>query len=328
MRVALVSDAWQAAGRGNGTTVRRWQALLPDVVEAVAADASPELSRPPDIVHGYHVLRGGLFARSLARKLGVPYVVGLGGTDLAALIFGTDRSDAVAEGLRGAALVTGAFESFARWLPGTVPYRVVPRSVDASESLDGLRPPDGRVFALLPSGLRPEKDILYAIRLARELRGRGVPLHLTILGFDLDREYAVAVRREIQAGGGVDLKALPGEMMDAAYRSSDVVWNTSLHEGGANAVLEGVARGNALFLRDVPGNREWFESPLVPGALYRGEIEQATRFHLDLAAESVQQRAERRLAGFRWLRERHRPSIERDALLDAWGSVLASQSPD
>ncbi len=277
-------------------------------IDLVAPGEDPGFA--PDLVDGYHAVHGGPWALELARRTRAPLVVNLGGTDLFAP--GVERV------LLAATCVTGAFPQFARTLRERfgrpLPYATVPRGVRVPEALP-VRDHGARV--LLPAGLRPVKDVLLAIDLLDRFRARGLPLTLRILGPAMDAEYARTVRA--RAGEFVTVDEVAPEAMREAYLGADVVWNTSLHEGGSNALLEAVAHGCAIFARDVPGNRELLEEEGAAGALFDpADTDAAVAFHRALLAESVAARRARVEKGLAWLRKLHNPAAEARALEGAW----------
>jgi len=320
MRVALVSNALAQPTRGNHTTIQRWIHNVNGIeIVPVPANATPELATPPDLVSGYHALNGGIAARRLARRYGCPLVVNLGGTDLFACLQG-DR--AVAEVLEASDAITGAFPAFgdrlAECFGRPMPYATVPRGVPVPDDLPPHAPGD-TLHVLLPVGLRPVKDPMFAIDLAQRLAERGIPLDLRILGPELDSVYA---RRIGERAAGLDFVTLgeagPGEM-PAAYRQADVVWNTSLHEGGSNALLEAVAQGCAVYARDIPGNHELLHEEGAPGVLFDAtDLDGAVRFHRTLLEETEATRTARVTKGHAWLRRHHDPAAEARALERAW----------
>jgi glycosyltransferase involved in cell wall biosynthesis len=303
VRVALVTSA--EPGRGNRTTVDRWVEFVKGFeIEVVAPGAEP--ARAPDVVDGYHAVHGGPWALELARRFRAPLVISLGGTDLFA--------PGIEPVLLAADCVTGAFPQFGERLRErlgrAVPYAVVPRGVRVP---DDLPPRAFRGRALLPAGLRPVKDVLLAIDLLGRLRARGLPLALRVLGPPMDAAYAAEVRS--RAGPFVAVgEAAPADMREA-YLDADVVWNTSLHEGGSNALLEAVAHGCAIFARDVPGNRELLTEEGAPGALFDpADTDAAEAFHRALLDETTDARRARVAAGHEWLRRLHDPRAESSAL--------------
>jgi len=315
VRVVLVTSA--KPGRGNRTTVERWMEYVKDAeITVVAPGEDPGFK--PDVVDGYHAIHGGPAAVLLAARYGVPLVINLGGTDLLACT----KGDAVVERvLLSATRITGAFPQFGEQLrlhfARPVPFVTVPRGVRVPATLPD-RAPEGRV--LLPAGLRPVKDVMLAIDLLERLRERGLPLTLRILGPVMDKHYARRVRA--RAGEFVRVEeALPAEMGDA-YFAADVVWNTSLHEGGSNALLEGVAHGCAIFARDIPGNRELLGEEGAVGTLFHADdTDAAEAFHRALLAESPSARRERVEKGLAWIRRLHDPAAEARALTTVWSQV-------
>ena len=295
MRVALVTNVLEHRNRGNHTTIARWMAHVRGVgIRGVDADPDQELDPVPDVVHGYHALHGGVAARALARRYGLPLVVSLGGTDLYACLKGDATVTTV---LQGADRVTGAFASFGSMLCETlrtdVPYVVVPRGIVVPDDV----PPhawDGKLHVLLPAGLRPAKDPLLALDLAERLVARGLPVTLRILGPEMNVDTARRVReRATGLPFPVEYGESEPEAMADAYAAADVVWNTSTFEGGANALLEAAAHGCAVFARDIPGNRELLaDSPL--GTLFDADDSDAAEaFHRALLDESEPERRER-----------------------------------
>jgi len=315
MRIALVTNA--QPGRGNRTTVERWMEFAKDA-EITVVPPGEDPGFRPDVVDGYHAIHGGPAALLLAERYRVPLVINLGGTDLFACLNGDAAVERV---LLAASRVTGAFPQFGEQLKAhfgrPLPFVTVPRGVRVPGALP-LRAPNGRV--LLPAGLRPVKDVMLGIDLLERLRARGLPLTLRIIGPVMDAHYAGRVRE--RAGEFVTVEeALPAEMHDA-YLASDVVWNTSLHEGGSNALLEGVAHGCAIFARDIPGNRELLGEEGAPGALFHADdTDGAEAFHRALLAESARAREARVEKGLAWLRRLHDPSAEARALVAVWSAV-------
>ncbi|MHC4818020.1 MAG: glycosyltransferase [Planctomycetota bacterium] len=323
MRVALVSNALAQPTRGNHTTIQRWIRNVNGIeIVAVPAHATPEFEAPPDLVNGYHALNGGLAARRLAHRYDCPLVVNLGGTDLFACLQG-DR--AVADVLEAADAITGAFPAFgerlAKCFGRPVPYSTVPRGVPVPDDL----PPHGpgeTLHVLLPAGLRPVKDPMYAVDLAERLGERGIPLDLRILGPELDGAYARRISARAAGLRFVTLGEAGHDEMPAAYRRADVVWNTSLHEGGSNALLEAVAQGCAVYARDIPGNHELLHEKGAPGVLFDpDDVDGAETFHRALLTETDATRAARIAAGHAWLRRHHDPAAEARALERVWRSL-------
>jgi glycosyltransferase involved in cell wall biosynthesis len=331
VRVVLVTDALGPTPRGNRTTVERWlaHARKTDLV-AVPPDPDLKLDPAPDVVHGYHALHGGLAARAIADRYACPLVISLGGTDLYALLRQEEEAAIVEAVLRAATCITGAFDSFGEILEerlGLTCYVTVPRGVHVP-TWARPKPPDGRLDVLLPSGLRPVKDPMFAIELATRLSERGLPLSLRVLGPSLDDAY---VRRLLERSGNgefIPFGEVPPERMAEAYGAADVVWNTALHEGGANVMLEAIAHGCALFARDVPGNHDFLKGADAPGRLFDPrDLDAAEAFHRDLLLETPAQRHARAVQGLGWLKRNHDASREAEALERVWLEATSARAP-
>jgi len=311
MKIALVTNALDWPTRGNFTTVRRWSRIAEAEVIPVAPDLESDVVFA-DIVHGYHALHGGVAARALARRHGLPLVVSLGGTEL------YQRGELIDSVLVDADVVTGAFRSFEELLPeGVRRYVIVPRGIEIP---DGVEPrvQGGVVRALLPAGMRDVKDPLLAIDLACELVSRGLPLTLRILGPVVDEAYAARVAERARGLEFVQVGEVDRPEMPDAYRNADVVWNTSRFEGGANALLEAAAYGCARFGRDVGGNRDMLDA----SELFDPEdLEHAEAFHAALLAETLADRVRRLEEGHALLRRKHDPVAEVAALCEIWRSL-------
>ena len=307
MRVVLVTNALDAPTRGNHTTIRRWQRHVAGVeLIGVPADSEQVLDPVPDVIHGYHAINGGMAALALARRYDRPLVISVGGTEVMEMT----RASPI---LHAAAMVTCAFDSFGDAIG--VPYTVVPRGVEIP---DGAKPrePDGMLRALLPAGLRPVKDPLLAMTMANALSAEGLPLELRILGPCLDEQYA----REVfsLASGSVALGEVAPDAMGAEYAAADVVWNTSLLEGGANALLEGMAHGCAVIARDAPGNRDMLPQENL---FVSDDLDKVIAFHRRLLEETMADRIERMKRAHGLLRKHHSPIDEARALEAVWRAV-------
>ena len=122
--------------------------------------------------------------------------------------------------------------------------------------------------------------------------------------------------------------------MAAWLARADVVLNVSHSEGGANAVLEGMASGRAVLASDIPGNRgfvrfddsDWHSST---GVLSRA-LPTADPRRLAHAAEDFGEKAGRlaaepelrRILGEnarRWVAAHHAPAAESAALEAVYG---------
>lgn len=146
---------------------------------------------------------------------------------------------------------------------------------------DALGAPSSTPVFLLPAGLRPVKDVLWAAdaaeaaarRLAEtRLCGDGTRLAasasspafaLAVVGPALDAAYASLVSEKARAcspsAGGAGAFASAGPVPRGValeyMRAAAGVLNTSASEGQSGALLEAAAAGAPVLARDIPGNR-------------------------------------------------------------------------
>jgi glycosyltransferase involved in cell wall biosynthesis len=113
---------------------------------------------------------------------------------------------------------------------------------------------DDFVF-LLPSGLRPVKNLELAIDALEAVQTEFPYIRLLILGAVIDRAYGDFIQNRIK---NLPWVLYPGEFphdqMYSIMSAADVVLNTSLSEGQPQAALEAMSLGKPCLLTAVPGN--------------------------------------------------------------------------
>ncbi|MBI1922323.1 MAG: glycosyltransferase family 4 protein [Geobacter sp.] len=287
MKIALITPYYYPAVRGNAVTVRRIEKCLVNIgvqVAALALDVrtAEEIARivaeeRPDVIHAFHGWAGGRVARVISAQTGIPYIVTLTGTDVyEALEDG--RKTETHEALRDARKLAVFHDSVKKRLTEHFPTLaektvVIPQGVEIPgvdcSGIGGFPFSPGKLTFLLPAGLRPVKNVLFALEpLARlfeqEPRGRFV-----IAGPIIDPDYAAEVMVQLERYpfahyiGGIGHDAI-----GCLYNKADVILNTSLSEGGmANSVLEGMAFGKPVLAAAIEANR-WLIKDGMTGFLY------------------------------------------------------------
>lgn len=298
LRVALLTPFGPPSIRGNAVTAARIaRGLRRRGVEVQVWDlsATPEdqVGREvwrfrPVMLHALHAYRVGPLALRLARRLGVPLVVTLTGTDANHDLADPGRGPVVRKVLEGAQAVVVFHSSVADRVvavqPGVEPkLRVIPQAV----SLEDGRPfdlaarwplPPERVLFVLPGGIRPIKRPCLPLAPLGRLAARRPEVRLLYVGPVLDPDKGEALQRALaQLPWARHLGSVPHAQMASLLAQADVVLNCSLSEGGmANAVLEALAAGRAVLASDIPGNRSLVEDG-VTGLLFRDPQELEAR---------------------------------------------------
>jgi glycosyltransferase involved in cell wall biosynthesis len=341
-RVALLTPFAFPSVRGNAVTVARIAAGLRErgvdvtvwdaSVTAEPAIASEVAAFAPDLVHAFHAFRVGPLGSRLARRLDVPLIVTLTGTDANHDLVDPARAPVVRRVLEGAAGITAFHPSIAARVTGALPdlgerVTIVAQAVSLASGepypLEARWPlPAERTLFLFPAGIRAVKRPRMPLAPFDGLVARHPMVRLLYVGPILDREegeaLAAAVRDRPWAR---HLGDVPHDSMRSLLAASDVVLNCSRSEGGmANSVLEAFAMGRAVLASDVEGNRSLVEDGAT-GLTFRDEaglLAGAERLAVDPGL-----RARLGAAGRDLVEARYSPERETDGYLAAYRRLLA-----
>jgi glycosyltransferase involved in cell wall biosynthesis len=276
-RLAILAPFSASAVRGNSVTVQRVARGLREhgvdlqVWDAAAADEAStarevETYRPV-LIHAFHAERTGPLALRLARRLEVPLIVTLTGTDANHDLLDPERAPTVRRVLEGATVITAFHASVVEHVTAVLPdtrerFAVVPQAArfPGAEPFDLAErwslPPD-RLLFVLPAGIRPVKAPRLPLAPLDRLAAADSRVRLAYVGPELDAAEVEALRREVTSRPWAHLLGeVPHRQMASLYAQADVVLNCSISEGGmANAVLEALALARAVLASDIPGNR-------------------------------------------------------------------------
>lgn len=282
---AVLGNAVTVARVARGLRERDQELRVWDVSGAPGSVVAAEVEAyRPTLIHAFHARRTGPLGLRLARRLEVPLVVTLTGTDANHDLGDPERAPAVRGVLEGAAAITAfdasIVEHVVAVLPGTrARLVVVPQSVRFGDpvrfdlSARWPVPPD-RVLFLLPAGIRPVKAPRAPLAPLDRLAALDGRVRLAYAGPVLDADEDAALRRELTTRPWArHLGVVPHAQMASLMTEADVVLNCSLSEGGmANAVLEALALGRAVLASNIAGNRALVEDE-VTGLLFSGPRE-------------------------------------------------------
>lgn len=304
-RVALLTPFGAPSVRGNAVTVDRVRRGLVarglpstlwdlSVTPASVVAAEVEGARP-ELVHAFHAYRTGPLALRLARRLEVPLVVTLTGTDVNHDLLDPDRAGAVRHVLEGAAAIVAFHDSVADRVAAVLPdlrsrLRIVAQACvfEAREAFDlGARwlvPPDRCLF-LFAGGLRAVKRPRLALAALQGAVRHHPEIRLLYAGPIIDPEEGEALLADVAGRPWArHVGSVPHAQMASLLAQADVVLNCSVSEGGmANSVLEALTLGRAVLASDIEGNRSLIEHD-VTGVLFGDEralAHQATRLASD-----------------------------------------------
>jgi glycosyltransferase involved in cell wall biosynthesis len=306
-RIAVLTPFALPSVRGNAVTVERIvRGLREHGLELAVWDLSvtPEATIEgaveafrPCVIHAFHAFRAGPLGLRLARRMELPLVVTLTGTDANHDLFDPQRASMVRRVLEGAAAIVVFHGSIGERIAAALPdlrarLVIVPQAAalraDEPFDLAARWPlPAGRVLFLFPAGIRPVKRPRLPLTPLGRLAARRPELRLLYAGPVLDAEEGEALRSALVGRPWARHEgAVPHAQMASLLAQSDVVLNCSISEGGmANSVLEALGAGRAVLAADIEGNRSLIEDG-VTGLLFQGEGEleaQAERLVADPA---------------------------------------------
>lgn len=266
MRIALISPYSLARAAGNAVTAARIGSSLGTVGCAVRVFSLEEYSMDslsaaidefsPDLIHTLHAFYCGNQAEYVARKLGLPFIITMTGTD----IYRTDNYTAAeVQLLRSAAAIvvfTGIIkQKLASYLNSEM-INIIPQGVDIRSALP-LSGNNGDFIFLFPAGIRPVKNVLFPLAPLAQLARKFPRIKLHLAGEILDSNYAADVLPKYDAESSASwLGPVAHDKMPEIYASASVVLNCSHSEGGmANSLLEAMQLGIPVLATDIEGNR-------------------------------------------------------------------------
>jgi glycosyltransferase involved in cell wall biosynthesis len=277
---AVTTERIVAGLRERGEEVRTWD--LSALAESDVA-AGVEAWRP-ELIHAFHALRCGPLALRLARRLEIPLVVTLTGTDANHALFDAEDAPIVRRVLEGAAVVTAFHASIAERVVAVLPD-VRARLVTVPQAASFARPqrfdldahwalPPDRVLFLLPAGIRPVKAPRRMLPPFDRVVAADPRVRLLYVGPVLDEAEGGALARALaDRPWARHLGPIAHGAMPSLIARADVVLNASISEGGmANSVLEALSLGRAVLASDIPGNRSLVEHD-VTGLLFGADVE-------------------------------------------------------
>ena len=260
--------------RGNSLTSARLQTLLSargfniDRLSLEEADWQRRLQHALDeseydMVHGFHARHFAQVLQTIPGIRKLPLLLTTTGTDINCDLYVNSR-DSVVEALQAAQKIVVFNEEFRGSIGAefplfkdkllTIPQGVfLEKSPIINRSDLGFHPHD--FIFLLPSGLRPVKNIELAIEAMDIVHKKFEAIRLLIIGAAIDPQYSQQIMDCIKARNWItSLGELPHAHMWGILSLGDVVINTSQSEGQPQAALEAMSLGKPCVLTAVPGN--------------------------------------------------------------------------
>ena len=259
--------------RGNSITVSRLYRGLRNrgyEIDIIAMDEADWESRlnyytatnTYDLVHGFNALYFSRIANHPHIKK-LPLLLTTTGTDINLDLFGPEKEKTLAALLKAEKVVVFN-QSLAEQIATVEPclqFRqvVIPQGVELEAGPDITRQqlgiaPASTVF-VIPSGLRPVKNLDLALDGLQRVYREYPHIHLLIIGAALEADYTARIKDRISL---LKWASYPGEVphreMEGILQNADIVLDTSRSEGQPQGALEAMSLGKPCILTAVPGN--------------------------------------------------------------------------
>jgi len=284
------------------------------------------------LVHGFHAMQfSQVINHPVIKKL--PLLITTTGTDINCDLLGPQKNQTLSTLLKSSKVVVFN-PNLGRQLTTLEPRLqshqvVIPQGVElptappVTRQQLGLSPAD-TVF-VIPSGLRPVKNLDLALDGLEIVYQKYPQLSLLIVGVAIDVEYTAHIKSRLSTLKWAHyFGEIPHEKIEGIMRLADVVLNTSHSEGQPQGALEAMSLGKPCILTAVPGNLDIIENR-VHGYYINSSTELAAA-----ALKLIQSPSLRHIMGNsarQLVNERYAAEKELNAYDQLYKALLIKQSP-
>ena len=224
-----------------------------------------ELAFVPQIVHVIHATRGGIPVLDYVRRNRIRLITTCTGTDAYVDLSSPGLNQKVADVLAESEMVVIPYPAMGKAiqnrLPGCTRFTVIQPSVRLPK-VPVEMPPEMEAFlkqhrvVLLPGGISPVKNNLFAVRAFERLVQGSPDIRLAVVGPIFDPDYGRSfMDMQTRSFWVYFLPAQPRELLVEWMRRSELILNVAHVEGSASITLESMALGKPVLASEIPGNR-------------------------------------------------------------------------
>jgi glycosyltransferase involved in cell wall biosynthesis len=275
MKIAIITPSYPPSIGGNATTSSRLAdglqsrgiktiVFLPEQLKEQKNFEKLEKFRP-HIVQAFHAYKSGTIGSEICKKLGIPLIVTITGTDVNINLFQHEKKGKVKEILEFAKGIVVFHKSMMEKIVGELPQvknkiKTIKQTVKLKHRHCEIRKKLGIskndfVF-FLPAAIRQIKyEKFYMEEFINLSKKYGIKLILA--GQVLDDNFAKGFFEKIKGRKWIYyIPKIPHDEIECVFEHTDVSLNTSITEGGmANAVLEAMSVGKPVLASAIDGNR-------------------------------------------------------------------------
>ncbi len=282
MKILMLTPEYYPAICGNAIVVDRIRRKLKrngikvDVVVGAKVKNNILKKYTPDIIHAFHARKSNIFLiKEVLKKNNVPYMVTLTGTDFNVDVHDKRKRKIIKQVIENAACIT-SFDNNAKKVLADLNihakrFAIIPQGEPLLKKTSfnikkyfNIREKD--FLVLLVAGLRPVKNVLYAIKEFAQLKPKQNKVHLVILGRIYDRNYYKLISQYIKelSIANIYFGKISHDDMHQAYAGADLIINTSVSESMSTALVEAKYLGCPICAVDISGNHFLPKSALFP----------------------------------------------------------------
>jgi len=269
MKILIITPTYFPKISGNAICARRISYGLKKLGNNVLVLTSEKIKIKeikkfnPEVIHALHAYESKI-AMYLSKKLQIPYIITLTGSDYEEYLEGFKRKTTLNVMEKSSALVVYNKTTYKNILSKIKKFNKKLFVIGKGEPIikkgnhnfryDQNISKDAFVFTLV-SGIRPRKNNLFPVNALDSLQNKYPNIILVLVGSVLDKNYDVLLKKNIKGKKWIKyVGTISPNKMGKVYSESDVILNCSHYEGESNAIIEAMYFSKPLLISKVPGN--------------------------------------------------------------------------
>lgn len=274
MKAAIITPSYPPSIGGNATTASRIAngmnsrkiktlVFLPEQLNDGKNQEKLEKFKP-DLVHAFHAYKSGKTGSEICRKMNIPLVVTITGTDVNINLFQEEKKDKIKDIMDFAARIAVFHKTMKEKIIKELPnlknkIRIIKQTVKLKhkhcEIRKQLKLTKKNFIFFLPAAIRQIKYENFHLGEFVKLNKK-YGINLILAGQVLDENFANGFFPKIREYEWIHyLPKIPHDEIKCVFEDIDVSLNTSITEGGmANAVLEAMSVGKPVLASAIEGN--------------------------------------------------------------------------
>lgn len=275
MKIAIITPSYPPSIGGNATTSSRLAdglkskgiktiVFLPEQLKDKKSSFKLEKFKP-SLIQAFHAYKSGIIGSEICKKLSIPLVVTITGTDVNINLFQEEKKDKVKEILDFSKNIIVFHKSMKDKILKELPHiknkiKIIKQTVKLRHKHCEIRKKLGiskkDIVFLLPAAIRQIKYENFHLEEFVKLNKK-YGIKLVLAGPVLDDNFARKFFEGIKKHKWIYyIPKIPHDEIKCVFEDIDVALNTSITEGGmANAVLEAMSIGKPVLASAIDGNK-------------------------------------------------------------------------